>query len=240
MTRPRPSPVSRSSGTVGAVPGSIRANVRMVLSATSGPRRSTPHAVTNLVVNPARAALVTRLAAAVTPRSNPAASAWASGWVSKTTVQRWRPSTVCSRTISSSVRADAFQWIERGSSPSVYSRSPWKSPGPSRRALSSSALPRAPRPRRGMSSAYARGATVTSSMPATDTAERAIPRGSRSSTSSGPSVITPRCAVGSAYPVELRWPRRIGSIGRRATIGAPSVRCTDSDRTNGADRTAPR
>ena len=41
-------------------------------------------------------------------------------------------------------RADALQWMLRGSSPSAYSRNPWNSPGPSRRALSSSALPSAP------------------------------------------------------------------------------------------------
>ncbi len=78
-------------------------------------------------------------------------------------MQRRSPSVVCSFTSNTSERADAFQWIDLGSSPSTYSRKPWKSPGPNRRAMARSWAPSTPWPSCGMSSRYDRGATNTSS-----------------------------------------------------------------------------
>jgi hypothetical protein len=112
-----PSAMSVSNAASGASLGSIRASTRCVVFTTSGPRRSMPPPVTNRVVSPARIALDTRLAAAVTPCSKAALLEWPPGDVSNTTVHRWRPSMVNSFTIRSSVRADARQWMLRSSSP---------------------------------------------------------------------------------------------------------------------------
>ena len=79
--------MSVSNAASGASLGSIRASTRWVLWTTSGPRRSTPPAVTNRVLRPARMALDTRLAAAVTPCSKFGVLAWAPGVGSNTTVQ---------------------------------------------------------------------------------------------------------------------------------------------------------
>ena len=65
--------MSVSNEAIGASLGSIWARTRSVVAATSGPRRSMPPAVTNRVFSPARIALCTRLAAAVTPCSKFAA-----------------------------------------------------------------------------------------------------------------------------------------------------------------------
>ena len=120
ITSPRPSPGSRSTGTVGAVLVAMRASRCSVWAATSGPRRSAPSVVTKRVVSPARSALWTTLAATVTARSKASSPASPGGvcWSSRTR-QRRSPSTVCWRTFSFSERADARQWIVRGSSPST-------------------------------------------------------------------------------------------------------------------------
>ena len=115
-----PSTMSVSNAARDDSVGSMRASTRKVVAATSGPRRSIPPAVTNLVVRPDCTALCTRLAAAVTPRSKFSRLPWEPGAASNTTVHWCRPSTVCSLTIRSSVRADARQWIDRRSKgPSV-------------------------------------------------------------------------------------------------------------------------
>ncbi len=196
-TRPRPSLGSRSMGTVGPLLISMRANRCSVWAATSGPRRSAPSVVTKRVVSPARSALWTTLAATVTARSNASAACGPSGtrWSSSTT-QRCRPSTLCWRTFSVSERADARQWMVRGSSPSTYSRRLWKSPGPSRWANASRWRPSTPWPSNGMSSEWARGETSTSSTPATSDIERARPRTSWRTATRGPIVSTPRRSVG--------------------------------------------
>ena len=120
-TSPRPSPGSRSSSPSDG-PSWIGARrvQRVRRHLVRGGRR---HAVTKRVVRPTRSALGTRLAAATIARSKTSASSSDRAPVGVTVAVEHDDAAAhalarsCCLTLSSSDRADARQWIERGSSP---------------------------------------------------------------------------------------------------------------------------
>ena len=177
--------------------GAMRANRCSDWAATSGPRRSAPSVVTKRVVSPARSALWTTLAAAVTARSNassPAAPPARAGRAGRGSAQALdavladlERSPSGPRPASGSCAARRRRRSRAGCG-SRRARGAGRAPAGGARARPGRAV--------GMSSRWARGETSTSSTPATSVVERARPRTSWRTAVSGPIVSTPRRSVG--------------------------------------------
>ena len=114
------------------------------------------------------------------------------------------------------VRADDIQWMCRWSSPSSYSRRAWNATSPAGEASDVGPSRSLANPTGSGRSAVTRGWTHSVWVPVWTISRRIRPSRSDLTISAGPTVTTPRRAVGNVYTASVARPGPSGGMSRRS------------------------